>query len=215
MNISIVKKYWMALTGLFLISFLLVHLIGNLQLIWGTPEVFNEYAKFMTTFPVIKFVSYFLYASILFHAVLGIVLTRENKAARPVDYAYNKPGVNSTWASRSMALLGVITFLFLVIHMKSFWFEMHWGDIGVDANGNKDLYTVTATAFQQWWYVALYVVAMAALGFHLAHGFQSAFQSMGWSHPSYSPIIKSTGLIFSVIVPLLFAIIPVWMFING
>lgn len=215
MNISLIKKYWMALTGLFLITFLVVHLAGNLQLIWGTPEAFNEYSKFMTTFPVIKVISYVLYFSILFHAVLGVILTRQNKAARPVDYAYNKPSANSSWASRSMALLGVITFVFIVIHMKSFWYEMHWGDIGLDANGNKDLYTVTATAFQQWWYVAFYVFAMAALGFHLAHGFQSAFQSMGWNHPAYTPLIKTVGLWFAIIVPALFAIIPVWMFING
>lgn len=215
MNISLIKKYWMALTGLFLITFLIVHLAGNLTLIWGSPEDFNAYAKFMTTFPLIKITSYLLYASILGHAALGIALARQNKAARPVDYAYNKPSANSSWASRSMALLGIITFVFLVIHMKSFWFEMHWGEIGTDSNGNKDLFTVTNAAFQQLWYVALYVFAMTALGFHLAHGFQSAFQSMGWNHPSYTPLIKKVGMAFSIIVPAAFAIIPVWMFING
>jgi len=215
MTISLVKKYWMALTGLFLISFLIVHLIGNLTLIWGTPEDFNTYAKFMTTFPLIKITSYLLYAGILGHAILGVALARQNKAARPVDYAYNKPSANSSWASRSMALLGIITFIFLVIHMKSFWFEMHWGEVGLDSNGNKDLFTITNAAFQQWWYVLLYVFAMGALGFHLAHGFQSAFQSMGWVHPSYTPIIKKVGLAFSIVVPAAFAVIPLWMFING
>ena len=215
MSTSIFKKYWMALTGLFLITFLIVHLAGNLQLLWGTPEGFNEYSKFMTTFPVIKIVSYLLYASILAHAVIGIALTRQNNAARPVKYAYNKPGENSSWASRNMAPLGVITLVFLIIHMKSFWFEMHFGSIGVDANGNKDLYTVTAAAFKQWWYVAFYVVAMAALAYHLLHGFQSAFQSMGWNHPSYTPIVKKAGAIFAVVVPVLFAIIPVYMFLNA
>lgn len=212
MKTSLVKKYLMALTGLFLILFLVIHLSGNLQLIWGSAEGFNEYSKFMTSFLPIKIVSYVLYASILLHAIIGIILTRQNKAARPQPYAHEKPSANSTWASRSMALLGVVTLVFLIIHMKSFWFEYHWGIIGVDAAGNKDLYTVTVTAFKQWWYTGFYVFAMIMLGFHLNHGFQSAFQSMGWNHPTYTPIIKTVGSWFSIIVPALFALIPVYVF---
>lgn len=207
----------MALTGLFLVIFLLAHLAGNLQLLDMSPEgqlKFNAYAKFMTTFPLVKVVSYLLYASILFHAFDGILLTLQNRAARPVKYAYENPGANSTWYARQMALLGTLILVFLVIHMKSFWFEMHWGDIGVDADGNKDLYTVVAAAFSQSWYVALYVVMMAVLAFHLLHGFQSAFQSLGLNHPRYTPIIKSIGVLIAVVVPIFFALIPVWMFIN-
>ena len=93
---SLAKKYWMALTGLFLCLFLVIHLAGNLSLIWGTGEAFNEYTVFMTSFPPVKIVSYLLYFSILFHAVDGIlILTMENKKARPIDYAYNKPEKNS------------------------------------------------------------------------------------------------------------------------
>lgn len=208
---SLARKYWMALTGLFLCVFLVTHLAGNLQLIWGTPEAFNEYAKFMTSFPLVKIVSYVLYASIILHAVDGIVLARQNAAARPVKYARNNAGVNSTWASRSMALLGIITLLFIIIHMKSFWFEMHFGELSMDANGNKDLYTITVAAFQQWWYVTLYVVCMIALAFHLSHGFQSAFQSMGWNHPKYTPMVKKVGTFFAIVVPALFALIPVYL----
>ncbi len=213
-NSSIGRKLWMSLTGLFLCLFLVVHLAGNLQLLWGSQEGFNEYSTFMTTFPLIQISSYLLYASILLHAVDGLMLARANSAARPVKYKHNKPGENSSWSSRSMALLGVITLVFLIIHMRSFWFEMHWGDIGVDASGNKDLYTVTVTAFEQWWYSLLYVVAMAALALHLSHGFQSSFQTLGLSHPKYTPIIKTVGTVFSVIVPLLFAAIPVWLYLN-
>jgi len=214
---SLAKKYWMALTGLFLCIFLITHLAGNLQLLDMSPDgqlQFNAYAKFMTTFPLVKAISYVLYASILFHAFDGFLLAIQNRKARPVKYAYEKPGANSAWYSRQMALLGTLILVFLVIHMKRFWYEMHWGPLGVDANGNKDLYTVVAAAFSELWYVALYVVMMGVLAFHLLHGFASSFQSLGLNHPRYTPIIKNVGVFFAVIVPIFFALIPVWMFIN-
>lgn len=214
---SLSKKYWMALTGLFLCLFLIAHLAGNLQLLDMSPEgqlKFNAYAKFMTTFPVVKAVSYLLYFSILFHAFDGFLLAIQNRKARPVRYAKENAGANRSWASGNMALLGTLVLVFLVIHMKRFWYEMHWGDIGTDADGNKDLYTVVAAAFGQLWYVALYVVMMAVLAFHLLHGFQSAFQSLGINHQRYTPMIKNVGVFFAVVVPVLFALIPVWMFVH-
>lgn len=207
----------MALTGLFLSVFLIAHLAGNLQLLDMSPEgqlKFNAYAKFMTSFPLVKAVSYLLYFSILFHAFDGILLARQNRAARPARYVKENAAANRSWASSNMALLGVLILVFLVMHMKHFWYEMHWGPIGTDADGNKDLYTVVAAAFNQLWYVALYVVMMAVLAFHLLHGFQSSFQSLGLNHPRYTPIIKSVGVFFGVVVPILFALIPVWMFVN-
>lgn len=214
---SLAKKYWMALTGLFLVTFLVAHLAGNLQLLDMSPAgqlKFNAYAKFMTTFPVVKAVSYLLYFSILFHAFDGILLAVQNRQARPVRYVKENAGANRSWASNNMALLGVLILVFLVIHMKRFWYEMHWGPIGTDADGNKDLYTVVAAAFGQLWYVSLYVVMMAVLALHLLHGFQSAFQSLGLNHPRYTPVIKNVGVLFAVVVPVLFALIPVWMFVN-
>lgn len=208
----------MALTGLFLVLFLITHLAGNLQLLDMSPDgqlQFNAYAKFMTTFPVVKVISYLLYFSILFHAFDGFLLAFQNRKARPVKYAYEKPGANSAWYARQMALLGTLLLVFIVIHMRGFWYEMHWGDIGTDANGNKDLYTVVAAAFSQTWYVALYVVMMAVLAFHLLHGFQSAFQSLGLNHPRYTPLVKNIGVFIAVVVPVFFALIPVWMFINA
>ena len=207
----------MALTGLFLITFLIAHLAGNLQLLDMSPEgqlKFNAYAKFMTSFPLVKAVSYLLYFSILFHAFDGFLLTIQNRKARPVKYAKENAGANRSWASNNMALLGTLILVFLVIHMKHFWYEMHFGELGLDADGNKDLYTVVAAAFGELWYVALYVVMMAVLAFHLLHGFQSAFQSLGVNHARYTPIIKSVGVFFAVVVPVLFALIPVWMFVN-
>jgi succinate dehydrogenase / fumarate reductase cytochrome b subunit len=208
----------MALTGLFLCVFLIAHLAGNLQLLDMSPAghlKFNEYAKFMTTFPLVKAVSYLLYASILFHAFDGILLAIQNRKARPIKYAYEKANANSAWYSRQMALLGTLVLVFIVIHMKGFWYEMHWGDLGMDANGNKDLYTLVAKAFSQPWYVAVYVISMAVLAFHLLHGFSSAFQSLGLNHPRYTPLIKNVGVFLGVVIPIFFALIPVWMFINA
>ncbi|GCD78523.1 fumarate reductase [Thermaurantimonas aggregans] len=217
---SIVKKYWMALTGLFLCTFLVVHLGGNLVLLRGEEARldFNAYAKFMTTFPVIKAISYLLYFSILFHSFDGILLTIQNRAARPVKYYYNKPEANSTWQSRNMALLGTIILAFIVTHMANFWYKMHFGDIPLDANGNKDLYEVVVTFFKDpsmgIVYVSLYVVSMIALGFHLLHGFASAFQTLGLYHKKYNPIIKNVGVLFSVFVSILFAIIPIFIYLQ-
>lgn len=127
---SIAKKWWMALTGLFLCLFLVGHLIGNLQLIAidgiEGKRAFNEYAYFMTHNPLIKVMSYITYFSILFHAVDGIALTIQNKKARPQAYAYNNPGANSALPSRYMALLGSAILIFIVLHMANFWGKMHY-----------------------------------------------------------------------------------------
>lgn len=212
---SLAKKYWMALTGLFLSFFLIIHLIGNLPLLFdGTQDSFNEYSQFMTSFPLIKVVSYVLYASIIFHTVDGIMLAVQNKKARPQKYAMNKPSTNSSWASRNMALLGMIILAFIIIHMRSFWFEYKFGSVP-EVNGLKDLYTITIRAFETWWYSAFYVVCMIALAFHLSHGFQSAFQSMGLSHPRYTPIIKKIGAGFAIVFPMAFAIIPIVVYIKS
>ena len=212
---SIGKKVLLALPGLFLCLFLVGHLVGNLQLFISGEAgrlQFNEYAYFMTTNPAVKLLSYVTYFSIAFHAIWGVYIARKNAQATSQKYAYNKPGKNSSWQSRNMTLLGIITLVFIIIHLKSFWYEMHWGAIGTDANGNKDLHTIVVAAFKQWWYVLIYVISMIALAFHLVHGFQSAFHTLGLNHPKYTPLIKKFGVTFSVLVPLLFAIIPVYIY---
>ena len=211
---SLARKYWMALTGLFLISFLVIHLVGNLPIVLGTADDFNAYAAFMTSFPPIKIISYLLYASILLHAVDGIVLASQNRAARPVGYGEYRGSANSGWASRNMALLGIFTLLFLLVHMKSFWFEMHFGSLPLDANGNKDLFGITVAAFEQVWYSAFYVVAMVSLGFHLWHGVESAFQTMGWTHPTYTPVVQVAGRTLAVVLCGAFAMIPLYVLIS-
>ncbi len=213
------RKLLMALTGLFLIVFLVVHMSGNMLLLKDDGgEAFNLYAAFMTTNPLIKTASFILYAAILVHIIWSILLTAKNRKARPVKYSYEKASTNSTWMSRNMGVLGTFILIFLVIHLKSFWFEMHWGGIPTKTYEGaevKDLYTVVVAAFSQAWYVAIYLVSMALLGFHLLHGFQSAFQTLGLYHKKYTPFIKTVGVLYSISIPLLFAVQPIYIFINS
>src|SRR5690554_5998162 len=126
LSTSIGKKLVMSLTGLFLCLFLIVHLVGNLQLMYNDDgKAFNEYAYFMTSFTPIKIVSYLLYASIILHAVYALVLTIKNRKARPVQYAAFDGAANSKWSSRNMGLLGTVLLVFLVTHMSNFWWKYH------------------------------------------------------------------------------------------
>lgn len=213
------RKLLMALTGLFLITFLVVHLIGNLQLLADDGgKAFNIYAKFMTTNPVIKTTSYLLYASFIIHIVWAILLTRQNRKARAVGYAVSAGSTNSTWSSRNMGILGTIIFVFLVIHLKNFWYEMHWGGIPTvkyEGEDVKDLFTVVEVAYTSLWYVLFYVVGMVGVMFHLFHGFKSAFQTLGLNHPKYNPVISTIGTLFSIIVPGAFAAIPIVMYLKS
>jgi succinate dehydrogenase / fumarate reductase cytochrome b subunit len=243
---SIGKKVLMSLTGLFLCSFLIVHLIGNMQLFKSDGGLaFNEYAVFMTSNPLIKIISYGLYASILFHAFWGLYITGQNRKARPVGYAMIDGKANSRWMSRWMGVLGTTILVFLVVHMTNFWGRYHFAEIpythytqdlstgqlaweateAIDTKkvqfteGNiettivKDLYIVVADSFHLGWYVLLYVISMAALAFHLVHGFGSAFQSLGINHTKYNRLIRLIGIWgFGIIIPILFAAMPVYFY---
>lgn len=207
----------MALTGLFLILFLVVHLIGNLQLLHADGgRAFNVYAQFMTSNPVIKIISYGNYLFILVHVLWAILLSIKNRAARgPEGYAVTS-GKSSTWSSRNMGILGTFILIFLVIHLKGFWYEMHWGGIATqnyDGEEVKDLYAVVDKAYSQLWYAAVYVLSMIMLAFHLWHGFASAFQTLGLNHAKYNGVIRFVGRSFAIIVPALYALIPIWMFL--
>ena len=211
------RKLFMALTGLFLILFLVVHLIGNLQLLkTDGGRAFNVYAEFMTSNPVIMTVSYINYACILIHVIWAILLTQRNRAARGVEgYAVIKN--SSPWTSRNMGILGTFILIFLVIHLKGFWYEMHWGGIAkanYEGREVKDLFAVVDMAYSNVWYVTVYVFSMAILAFHLWHGFASAFQTLGLNHLKYNPLIKFVGQAFAIVVPALFALIPIWMFLD-
>jgi len=210
------RKLLMALTGLFIILFLVVHLIGNLQLLkHDGGHAFNVYAQFMTSNPLIKIISYVNYTLILVHVIWAIMLTARNRSARGSEgYAVSKN--SSAWTSRNMGILGSLIFVFLVIHLKNFWVRMHWGPIDTvpyDGQTVKDLYTIVADAYRDPVYVILYVVSMLIVGFHLWHGFASSFQTLGLNHPKYNPAIRFVGRAFAIIVPALFALIPIWMYL--
>lgn len=222
---SLAKKYWMAFTGLFLCLFLVGHLAGNLQLLSsadGARDQFNEYALFMTTNPAVQLLSIVTFASIIFHVIDGIALTIQNRKARPEPYVSFKPQTNTRWSSRNMGILGTVILAFIVIHLVNFWGEMKFGGLDdtyyTTANGQyvKDLYTLTVKTFQDpsmglvWAFI--YLIAMIAIAFHLYHGFGSGFQSLGINNPKYNRIIRKVGVAFSIIVPLLFAIIPFYIY---
>ncbi len=227
---SLGRKLIMSLTGLFLITFLLVHLGGNLQLLNNDEgKSFNLYAKMMTTNPIIKITSYGLYFFILLHAVQGLLIWNKNRVATGTKYAVKKKSPGTTWASNNMALLGTIVLVFLGIHMGDFWFAMKyqtWPDAEAGRelikytlddgtiSEAKNLYGKVNWSFSQAWIVIVYLVSMIGLGFHLWHGFESAFQTLGLNHKKYTPFIRLVGKIYSVLIPALFALIPIMYFLG-
>ena len=214
---KIFQKALAALSGGFLILFLIGHLVGNLQLfIPGElgQKQFNTYALFMTTNPAVKLLSYLTYFSILLHSVLTIFLTIKSRSVRPVKYLVDSGSTNSTWSSRNMAFLGTLLLVFIIIHLRSFWYEMHFGDIGFDKWGNKDLHTVTVSAFKDIYYTGFYILSMMFLGFHLYHGVESAFQTFGLNTSKYERTINFLGKSIAVIIPLIFATIPISIYVR-
>ena len=211
---SIGRKIIMSLTGLFLCTFLVVHLVGNLQLFKNDDGVaFNTYSHFMGTNPVIRTIEWGLVLGFGFHIFEALVLTRQNRGARAQRYDTFHADQNSEWTSRNMGLLGTIILVFLLVHLYNFFWRARFGSLDPDINHNDDLYRVVVTSFHQWWYVALYVAAQASLGYHLWHGFRSGFQTLGLNHRKYMPLIKSFGYAFAVLVSAGFAAMPLYFFI--
>tara|TARA_B100001123_G_scaffold56074_1_gene59911 strand:+ start:164 stop:835 length:672 start_codon:yes stop_codon:yes gene_type:complete len=216
-NSTIFRKTLAGLSGLFLVLFLLGHLLGNLQLFIPGEDgqkQFNEYALFMTTNPAVKILSVLTYSSIILHTVLTLFLVFQSSNARDVKYLQSSGNANSTWGSKNMAVLGTLILVFIVIHMKSFWYEMHFGVIGLDPWGNKDLHTVTVTAFNELWYVLFYVLSMVVLAIHLKHGVESVFQTLGIKTRRYVSLIHKAAYGFALIVPAAFASIPIYLYVT-
>ncbi|MEO9851211.1 MAG: succinate dehydrogenase cytochrome b subunit [Reichenbachiella sp.] len=215
---SVGKKLLMALTGLFLILFLVVHLAGNLQLLANDGgRAFNIYAHSMANNPFIKIVSYGNFFFIIVHVIDGLVLAMKNKAARNVRYKVATKDSKSSWASKNMALLGIITLIFIIAHLKGFWYEFKNGSLDMltyDGLAVQNGYAIVDFAFSNPLFVLFYVVCMIFLSFHLSHGFSSAFQSMGLNHKKYTPFISKLGLIYSILIPLGFASIPICMYLG-
>lgn len=190
-NSSLGRKAVMACTGLFLVVFLLEHLYGNILLYAGDGGAsFNEYSHSLSHSLFIRIVEVILFVSIILHVVQAIYLTKQNSDARPVKYAVYKVNETSNWFSRNMGITGSVIFVFLVIHLRTFFFPYRV------TGGIEDLAGSVQDAFSSTWYSAFYFIAMLILGFHLNHGFQSAFRSLGLNNKKYASVLQmaSTGL---------------------
>ncbi len=217
---SLTKKYWMALTGLFLITFLVVHAGINAMIFFNDGGItFNFWGHFMGTNLIIRTMEIVLFLGLIAHVVDGLMLWSQNSAARPVKYTVEKGSANRPWYSASMGILGSLILLFLILHLWNFWVKTRHiiGDIdkyGLDVEGRENLFARMVDVFQNPIVVVIYVLGCFSLFWHLLHGFKSAFQSLGINHKRYSPIIALAGTIFSIVIPALFAAMPISMFMG-
>ena len=217
---SLTKKFIMAIAGLFLAVFLMVHLGINLFIMPLTSnhiEIFEAAVHFMSTNPIIKVFEVVLLGGFLIHILFGLILQIQNWMARPVRY--KKEGFSHTsFFSKYMIHTGIVIFIFLVIHFINFYFvklgitDPPAGPMAV-AN-NHDFYHMAINLFSNTWYSIIYIILIVILGFHMNHAIQSAFQSLGLNHSKYTPFIKAVGTIYSIVIPLGFITIPVYFLLS-
>jgi succinate dehydrogenase / fumarate reductase cytochrome b subunit len=215
---TIQYKLAMSGTGLFLCFFLVIHLLGNLQLLLPASEAreqFNWYSHLLAGNMLIKIISWVLLLSIIAHAVYALILAFKTRKANGTKYVYDKRPAVSPWNSRNMGLLGTVILLFLVIHLKDFWYVADFTEMAVDKQGYKDMYAVVLLTFNQWWYVLLYEISFLALGFHLLHGFFSAARTLGLYHPKYVKLVRYTGWLYTAFITLGFMVIPIFIYLNN
>lgn len=212
---TIGRKYAMALSAMFLLIFLVMHLSVNMLSVFG-ETAYNNASHFMGYNPLIQFLMQpVLVFAVIFHFVMGFILEMKNNSARPVKYAVHNGAANSTWMSRNMIISGAVVLAFLALHMYDFWVhEMNYKYVeGLPVEQNRyweDLHS----KFSEIWRVVLYVISFVLLGLHLAHGFQSSFQSIGARHPKYTPVIKAFGNWYSILIPAGFIFIAVYHFVT-
>jgi len=219
---SLMKKFWMSVTGIFLITFLIVHCALNAFIFANDGGVtFNKGAHFMGTNPIIRTMEIVLFLGLILHVVDGLMLYFQNRKARPIPYAKESAGRSSQWYSRSMALLGTLILLFLILHLYHFWLKSRITGLTtiphtvvIDRIAHEDMYGEMKLVFSHLWVVIVYVLGCFSLFWHLLHGFRSAFQSLGFNHSKYKNIIAFTGEAFSVVVPTIFAAMPVSMYMK-
>ncbi|MEZ5009516.1 MAG: succinate dehydrogenase cytochrome b subunit [Chitinophagales bacterium] len=213
-NQQFIRKIILAGSGLFLCIFLVVHLSANCILILPTDiarAYYNSYSAFLRESFLIQLVAYLLYASILLHVIYALVITINNRKAKPQKYAINHFKANSTWTSQNMGFLGFMILLFIVVHLANFWARIKLGigdPVGVDAAGHHDVYEVTSSLFHNIYYVIFYTLMAIPLAFHLHHGFKSAFKTLGFYHKKGLRIIAKAALIYALIIGIGFGIIP-------
>ena len=215
MSSSIVRKFAMALSGFFLLFFLLQHMSINMLSVFS-PDAFNEVSHFMGYNPLVQFaLQPVLMFGVIFHLGMGIYLELQNRAARPIKYAMNKGEANSTWMSRNMIITGIMIMLFLGLHLYDFWVhEMTVKYLEMQPENPTRYWQELNDKFEDPIRVGIYLVSFVFLALHLMHGFQSAFQSVGFNHNKYTPIIKKLSNIYAIVVPLGFIFIAVYHFLT-
>lgn len=238
---SVGKKFVVGFTGLFLCSFLVIHFYGNMLLYWPDHGAhYQEFSDFMATNILIRTIEIVLFAGFLLHIITSIILWIRNRMARSKAYLVKKPLETSAFSSRIMFLTGSIVFIFLALHMNSFWVasrfheeellnkygqEQQQTSIGMPQDSREPrlippervpvMYDLVRERFSVLWYDAFYLVALFLLGFHLRHGFQSAFQTFGVRGAKYETLIEAISVIFWLIIPLGFASMPVYFYLNS
>ena len=209
---SIGKILTMGLTGLFLVTFLIVHAGVNACIfINDGGETFNAAAHFMSHNWVIRIMEIGLFAGLIAHIVQGLLLWKQNTAARPTKYVMSAANENSKWYSRSMGLLGTLLLFFLIIHISKFFWDTKVAlyTAGGANEASHNLFLDMKEEFQKWWVVLIYSLGVISLFWHLLHGFQSAFQTLGINHKRYTPLIKTIGVGYTFIICLLFLLMPI------
>jgi len=202
---SVGQKVLVALTGLFLCTFLVVHLSGNLLLFkQDGGRAFDEYSEFMSTNLGIRFMEFVLAAGFLGHILLGIRVWMYNRRCRPESYVMSRPSQNSSLAARVMFVTGSVVFVFLVVHLKTFFVPSRFA-----GNIKPSMYRLVSTAFADPVYAGFYLVSLALMGYHLRHGFQSAFQTLGL-RPHRRTLIDYVAMIFWLFIPAGYAAMPVY-----
>ncbi|WP_425235238.1 succinate dehydrogenase cytochrome b subunit [Ulvibacterium sp.] len=211
---SIARKVVMALSGLFLVIFLVLHVTINLASVIS-PEFFNEASHFMGYNPLVQFIMQpILIAGVVVHFIMGFVLELQNKAARGIGYVKYKGSANAPWVSRNMIYSGLVILAFLGLHFYDFWIhEMAYKYVEANPEDPSRYYAETVEKFAPFWRTILYVVSFVLLSLHLWHGFASSLQSMGVNN-KYTPAIKSFTKLFAVVVPLAFAFIAIYHHLN-
>lgn len=220
LNYLFYRKTLIALTGLFLCVFLVVHLSANAILLLPNDlasELYNSYSHTLRENPFITLVAYVLYLSIIVHAVVAVLITIQNKRAKPTKYVVNHSNQNSTWYSRNMGVLGTLILIFIVIHLANFWARIKLGigdEVGIDANGYKDVFSVTYELFQNIWFVLFYSILSVPLAFHLYHGLKSGFKTLGFYHKKGLNVLAKVSLVYAVVMGVGFGIIPIIVYLK-
>ncbi len=213
---SIGQKLLMSLTGLFLITFLCVHLGINLLLMFGDGSLFNVAAHFMATNPLMKVLEPILVVGFLVHITYASVLTLQNQKARPQGYATVDQSQSSKWVSRNMYVLGGLVLVFLVLHIVNFFWKVKFGHVAsvtIDGVEMHNTYALVASLFSIWWFDVIYIIGAILLGLHLYHAFWAAFQTIGLSNNVWRCRLETIGNVYAIVIAAGFSIIPLFFLI--